>query len=400
MPIFSDPLHEEFGCWALGFVPYGGSDVGEVMAVADEVGTGDDDAFFEAWSSLADRRVAEAEDALGKGHTSSAREGFLRAGCFYAIAYHPLYGTPVDPRLVDTFGKQMKAFDRAMQLCDPPVEKVDVPYEGTHLPAYLIRAVGHEDEVRPLLLAGTGWDATVTETYFGFGLAAAERGYHVLMHDGPGQGRLLIEEGLPLRHDWEHVITAVVDAAEKIDIVDQSKIVLESWSLGGYFAPRAASFEHRLAGCIADPGEYDIFAGMHQLAHALGLSAEKAARLPEIDPDDATKLTAAIAANKGLNWKVVKRGFWTNATPDLASWFAELSKWTVADCVGQITCPTLVTAAENDAAASGAQQLYDALQCPKKLVHFKASDGAGIHCEMLNRSLLNRTVFDWLDETV
>ena len=32
--MFKNPLHEEFGMWALGFAPYGGADVGEVAAIA------------------------------------------------------------------------------------------------------------------------------------------------------------------------------------------------------------------------------------------------------------------------------------------------------------------------------------------------------------------------------
>ena len=63
-----------------------------------------------------------------------------------------------------------------------------------------------------------------------------------------------------------------------------------------------------------------------------------------------------------------------------------------------IRCPTLITAAENDPLARNAQTLFDALTCPKTLIRFAAAEGAGDHCEMMNRSLLNRTVLDWLDE--
>jgi hypothetical protein len=31
------------------------------------------------------------------------------------------------------------------------------------------------------------------------------------------------------------------------------------------------------------------------------------------------------------------------------------------------------------------------------MVKFTAADGAGGHCEMLNRSALNRAALDWLD---
>jgi hypothetical protein len=38
----------------------------------------------------------------------------LHASCYYAIAYHALYGTPVDPRLTAAFKEQIGAFDKAM----------------------------------------------------------------------------------------------------------------------------------------------------------------------------------------------------------------------------------------------------------------------------------------------
>jgi hypothetical protein len=37
------------------------------------------------------------------------------------------------------------------------------------------------------------------------------------------------------------------------------------------------------------------------------------------------------------------------------------------------------------------------LTCPKELMRFASAEGAGDHCEMMNRSLLNRRVLDWLD---
>jgi hypothetical protein len=63
-----------------------------------------------------------------------------------------------------------------------------------------------------------------------------------------------------------------------------------------------------------------------------------------------------------------------------------------------IQCPTLITQAENDNLASDAEFLFDALRCPKTLLRFTAAEGAAGHCEMGNRSLLNRRALDWLDE--
>ena len=59
---------------------------------------------------------------------------------------------------------------------------------------------------------------------------------------------------------------------------------------------------------------------------------------------------------------------------------------------------TLLTHAEDDPLAASAQNLFEALRCPKELVRFSSAEGAGGHCEMMNRSAVNRRVADWLHD--
>ena len=397
MKLFADGLHQEFATWALGFAPYGAADVGEVVAIADAVEDGDDGSYYEAWTAMAGRLAEEADAAQSKGRRQSACEAYLHASCYYAIAYHPLYGTPVDPRLTAAFKQQIGAFDKAMALRDPPVERLEVPYEQTTMPAYLIRAVGREHETRPLLIAGTGYDATVTETYFATAVAAAARGYHCLFHDGPGQGRLLIEQSIPIRPDWENVVTPLVDFALGLDGVDPGRVAYTSWSLGGYLAPRAASGEHRLAACIADPGIWDFLPQVRGMVLRLGLPQEAAAALPKADEDTLRRLTEAAEGSRELRWRIIKRGFWVGAVSTMADYIRSLAEFTLEGRAEAIRCPTLLTSAERDPLGKGAEALYDRLTCPKQLLRFTAAEGAGEHCEIMNRSLLNRRVFDWLD---
>ncbi len=97
----------------------------------------------------ADRLVEEGDTCLSKGQRRSARECYLRATSFYSFSYRPLFGEPVDPRLPAAFRKQMAAFDKAMALSQPPIERLQIPFEGTTLPGYLMRAVGHEGDAPP-----------------------------------------------------------------------------------------------------------------------------------------------------------------------------------------------------------------------------------------------------------
>jgi hypothetical protein len=97
------------------------------------------------------------------------------------------------------------------------------------------------------------------------------RGYHCLVFDGPGQGAVLFEQGIPIRADWEAVVGAVIDAVIDREDVDPDRIALTGWSLAGHLALRAASGEPRLAACVADPGLLSIGAGMVGRLRAAGV---------------------------------------------------------------------------------------------------------------------------------
>ncbi len=392
--IFQDDFHDEFGTWPLAYIPYGGADVGEVTAVAHAVGDGDDGVYHDAFVAAGDRMVAEAEGALAAGHRGSARDLLLRAGVFYAASLHPLYGTPVDPRLLAAFGKQVEAFDRGLGLGDPPVAPARIPLDGAAMAAYFVPAFDHADEVRPLVILTNGYDATITDMYFGSGVAALRRGYHVLMFDGPGQGEMLYVQGVPMRADWETVIRAVVDFALALPLVDPDRIALHGWSLGGYLAPRGASGEPRLAALIADPGHP---------GPATSMAAFVARVMPgggAPTPETLAQAQAVIEGNRTMRWQIIQRGFWVQGVDNLGDFMAAMEPYTLDGRAESIRCPTLLTCAENDPLGAGAQALFDALRCPKRLIRFTAAEGAGEHCEFRNRSLFNRRALDWLDDTL
>lgn len=110
---FANDLHDDFGGWLTGYTAYGGPDIGVLEAVGAAVGDGDDTAFHEAWITAGDRLLAEAGKAAWQD--SRCRLTLWAAAC-YATSYHPLYGAPVDPRLVAAFRKQMAAFDAGLAL--------------------------------------------------------------------------------------------------------------------------------------------------------------------------------------------------------------------------------------------------------------------------------------------
>ncbi len=145
------------------------------------------------------------------------------------------------------------AFQSAADLSGGRWRKVEIPCEGKALPAYLF-LVDTSGRKRPLLIAHTGLDCGIEEMYFGIGHAAVRRGYNCLIFEGPGQGGAIRELDLPFRHDWEKVVTPVVDFAVGLKEVDPGRIALFGMSMGGYLAPRAAAYEPRIRACIAAAG--------------------------------------------------------------------------------------------------------------------------------------------------
>lgn len=398
--LFYDALHERLGSWPLAYIPYGGADWGEVARVAHEIGSGDDAAYHAAWTRAAERFSSEAAQALAKGHCASARELDLRAACFHARAGAPLFGAPVDPRVRSSHRLQIAAFERALALGDEPAVPLRIPFDGTTLPGYLIPAAGRANEVRPLIIFSNGYDGAITDVYFASAVAATRRGYHALVFDGPGQGEMLIEHGLPLRPDWETVVGAVVDRALALPNVDPARIALSGWSLGGHLAPRAASGEHRLAACIADPGQRDLASGFRALAVRLGGTPAAAADLATLDDALVENMRQFVVGDRMLRWSIVQRGLWVHGVPTLRDYLRTAEAFTLDGRIERIRCPTLVTLAEDDPLTRGTQAFFDDLRCDKTLVRFTAEQGAGGHCEMGNRSRLNRVALDWLDDVL
>src|SRR3712207_309167 len=140
---FDDPLFEEF---ALRPLIMDGCPLGEISATTSLIEEGDRDGWFREWTAAADRVAGYGDASAHAGHAISASGAYLRASSYYRAAYLPLYGSPVDPRLVEAFDKEAKAFQKASALMTSPVEPVEIPFEGTTLPGYFCRV---DDSDRP-----------------------------------------------------------------------------------------------------------------------------------------------------------------------------------------------------------------------------------------------------------
>ena len=376
---------------AVSYTPYGGADIGEVMTTADRITPGDWQSWHREWRALADRIATIADKSAADGHAASASSAYLRASNYYRTAEFFLRDDPSnDPRVADTSARAIEAF-RAAPDIQAQWTRVAIPYEGIELEGYYLNSSG--DEPGRILLAHGGYDSTVEELFFTVGEAARRRGWNCLIFEGPGQGSALRVNKLAFRHDWEAVVTPVVDFAVNLRGVDPERIALLGMSMGGYLAPRAAAFEHRIAACVAYDGVFSMAAALPE-PQAQELDSKE--RLAEMDNLISHRAEAPSSQRWGLS-----NGFWTLGVATAQELIDEFSKYDLTHVAEQITCPTLVCEAQNDHFFSGQPRiLYEAMHCPKTLVTFTAAEGAEEHCHVGALTLFHQRMFDWLDDTL
>lgn len=378
---------------AVGYTPYGGADIGECLATAERINERDLESWHREWFRTADRIHTIAEAALSKQHLISAREAFLRASNYYRTAEFFLHTDPSDPRILATWRASRASFASAARLFAPPFEAVEIPFEDTTLPGYFYRP---DDTLtpRPTLIFHGGFDSTVEELYFAGAAAALRRGYNCLTFDGPGQGRVIREQQIPFRSNWETVVTPVVVYALTRPDVDADRLALMGMSLGGCLAGRAAAFEPRLAALILFNGVYDVYDSViAEVPSPLrGLFRREAGVVNAL-------LTVLMRLDVAKRWALTN-GMWTGGFATPADYFQGNRRYTLEGLAKRIRCPTLVCDAEHDHFFHDARTVYDALTCPKEYVLYTAEEGAEEHCQVGAMSLFHQRIFDWLDDAI
>lgn len=381
---------------AIGATSHQGADIGEVVQAMRGLQEKSLDSWYEAWNTLGERVFDFAEEQERAGHRISARKAFLRACTYLRTGGSMLYSTPIDPRMVQSNARQTTAFRRAAALLDTPVEVVRIPFEGTTLPGYFLRAAEETGVRRATVIALGGYDGTAEECYFYFGAPALSRGYNVLLFDGPGQGAALLQQDLKMRPDWDTVITPVVDFLLTRADVDPARIALAGLSLGGFLGPRAAGKEHRLAALIADSGSYDMYTeGLSRMPKPLAHGFEEGNKMARVA---LAEILDGMAKKPTRGWSL-RRGLVVHGVDSPLAYLDATRDFRLDGYAQTISCPTLVTHAEGDAIGASAPQTFDALTvADKQLIRFTAAEGAGDHCEAGARTLFDARAFGWLDD--
>jgi dienelactone hydrolase len=326
--------------------------------------------WVEAWGGLAKKVVVKAAADEAGGNAFGAGRKYRRAAVYFMTAER--MASRKSPAKMELYRAYLDAFRKAVVLRGEPIDFVELPYEGASLPALLYRAPGGGK--RPAMIHFDGFDVTKEWMHLS-GMAAefAARGISTLMVDHPGVGAALRLQNMPTSHESERWAKAAMDFLERQTDIDARRVGIVAMSLGGYFAPRAAAFEKRLACCIAWGARWD-----NALSHGRILK----------DPNAARSVTG---------W--VEHALWVYGARDADEAAAKIARMTLDGVVDKVECPLLVVHGENDRQVPLDQArltVERAVNAKRRdLRVFSVTEGGAEHVQGDNFSLAVDFIADW-----
>lgn len=344
----------------------------EIAARGHDAGTPD---FLRAWTALTDQLVAQAEEAERAGRTRNAGQLYFRATNYLCQSERMLANS--DPNRIPTYRRVLELAQKSIELRDPRISRVAIPYGDTTLPAYFSQAPATDGGPAPVIVLVNGLDSTKEHMYTASHWEElAARGISCLMLDQPGTGEALRLQELPARIDAEDWAGAAVDWLENRSDVDVSRIGIVGWSLGGYYAPRAAAFEKRFALVVA-------WGANHNWGAVQGRRREREGERPVPH-----------------YWEHV---LWVWGRDDLDGFFDFADDIHLNGVVEKITVPFLIAHGENDRQIplEYAHQSYEqAVNSPKRELRvFTPDEGATEHIGLDHLPHVSAFIADWIADT-
>ena len=365
----------------LNMAPWGGAEIGEVNRIGLRLKTciGDDDAWFQEWTREARAVEERGRECIASRRTVSGAQYLQRASAYYHVGERFLQ--PKSTEGLDAYMRGVLCFREATKYIKRPrMEHVEIPYEGTTLPAIYIHAEPANTSGKvPAVVFFDGLDVTKEIQYFKGVPDLVARGIACLIVDGPGNGESIRFRNLYLRHDTEHYASPVWDYLASRPEIDPKRIGVMAISLGGYYAPRVAAFDQRYACCLAWGAQWDY----------QKIWRDRFDRLAQADTP-----SLSVAAQH-ISWVL-------NASSQDDA-LKRLQPFKLDGVVQKISCPFLMLHGEGDEQIplSEAQKCFEAVGSKQKTMKiFSREEGGYHHCQIDNQSICSAYMWDWLEQVL
>jgi len=197
----------------------------------------DRDQWAAVWCAIGLRHEAQGDALLQQGADGKAvGDAWFRAYANCRTGRYPVASTPGK---VTAYRHSLRCFRKAARYFDPPLQIVDMPFEGRTLTGYLQVPPGRTRP--PVVIHWGGVDGWKEDRQRNSGLLQRE-GLATFTMDMPGTGENPVGYMEP---DAERTFAAAIDHLAARDDVDGSRIGVWGGSFGGYWATKLAHIESR-----------------------------------------------------------------------------------------------------------------------------------------------------------
>jgi dienelactone hydrolase len=222
--------------------PFEGVRKGDVEQVVKNLTSLDGDLWGREWAKVAVRYEALAEEEEKQGKGKEAGENYYLAYEYYRIGRYPV---PSSAEKMNSYKGALRVFLKAAPSMDPPLERIEIPFEGKKVVGYLQVPKGLDRPPVVMHWGGVdGWKEdrrSNSDVLLKIGLAC-------FTIDMPGAG-----ENPCLASDLraERTFSAAMDYLERRADIDGKRIACMGASFGGYWAAKLAHTEaKRLRGAV------------------------------------------------------------------------------------------------------------------------------------------------------
>jgi esterase FrsA len=202
------------------------------------------------WGKFGARYEAFGEEQEKHGKKKEAGETFYLAYEYYRIGRYPV---PSSPEKMNCYKGALRTFLKAAPTMDPPLERIEIPFEGKKVVGYLQIPKGTNRP--PVVIHWGGVDGWKEDRRSNSELFHKE-GLATFTIDMPGAGE---NPCLGQEPRAERTFSAAIDYLETRKDIDGKRIAVMGGSFGGYWAAKVAHTEaKRLRGAV------DWGAGVHR----------------------------------------------------------------------------------------------------------------------------------------
>ncbi|TLD09584.1 hypothetical protein E2P81_ATG10229 [Venturia nashicola] len=382
----------------LGGAIYSGADIAPVLGAAQRIEPGNFTSFSDAFYDLAYTTKAAALDAESSYDAINVRDTWFAASSYFRSADFYLHGDWSDPLINELWDEQLCAFDKAIAALPIPGQRLQIPGDNFTVEAIWYSA-STELAQRPTLILGNGYDGSQEDLYHTIVVPALARGWNCITYEGPGQPLVRRRQNLGFIHDWERVVTPVVDYVldAQSAVVDPERLVLFGFSFGGYLAARAAAFEPRLSAVMLDGGIFDTYESFSSQLPPEGLEVLESGNRTAFDAL-AASLADAPDAPTSIKWGI-EQGLWSFNMKSAYDFMQTTKLYNLSDVIHKISMPVWTADAEFEGFfVNQSMKVKEALGDQATYHQFKGV--AGYHCQVGAFEELNRVMFSWLARTL